>query len=153
LCLFCFVLLDPNLLPFYQSQSRTIRRSGVSGESKRPSLADQTIPNLSEYEIGGELKIKSELKSNFVPRVIKKSPEDRARIREAVKVSFIYSCLVLVAFSSLLGNQDNFLFNNLEEDLSNIVFDAMELKEYKPGDVVIKQGLLLPFRSFLLLLS
>ncbi len=56
--------------------------------------------------------------SNFKPRVIKKNEEQIKLIREIMK--------------------NNFMFNSLEEKNQEIVIMAMEKKEFKDGDVVIK---------------
>ena len=56
----------------------------------------------------------------FEPRVIQKTEEQKKMIRE------------------ILGQ--NFMFSNLEEKNKLIVIDAMEIREFKASDEVIKQG-------------
>ncbi len=58
--------------------------------------------------------------ANIERRVIDKSDAERAQIRSSVA--------------------NNILFNSLDEDQYKIVIDAMEKKEFKQGDWIIKQG-------------
>jgi hypothetical protein len=57
---------------------------------------------------------------NFKPRVIPKDAATNASLERS------------------LGK--NILFSHLDDDERKQIFDAMELHECKPGDVIIKQG-------------
>jgi len=59
-------------------------------------------------------------KESFKPKIIPKTEEQKARIEEKLKISFI--------------------FNSLDENELTIVVDAMEEKKFMKDDVVIKQG-------------
>ena len=59
-------------------------------------------------------------KGNFTPKVVPKSDEIRSKIRELL--------------SSI------FMFRHLEEKDMEIILDAVEVKQFSPNDMVIKQG-------------
>lgn len=60
------------------------------------------------------------IKAVFVPKVIKKSNEQKNRITQKIMKSI--------------------LFNSLDEKELNTVIDAMEEKHYEAGNSIIKQG-------------
>lgn len=86
-------------------------------EVKKKNQAKFNKPRTSvSAEVFGRFNKKVE----YVPKVVPKNDAQKRRIRERLSQSFMFSAL--------------------DEKEKNIVIDAMEIKEYKPGDMVIKQG-------------
>lgn len=59
-------------------------------------------------------------KKDYVPKVVQKSEGQKARIRDRLDKAF--------------------MFNALDEKEKQIIIDAMEVKEFRAGETVIKQG-------------
>lgn len=76
--------------------------------------------SLSRKAISAEAYGDWNKKEDFQPRIIPKNEEQKNRIRDKLKLSFV--------------------FNALDAKELEIVVNAMEEKKYKPGDAVITQG-------------
>ena len=113
----------------YEKEDKEMEVSSESEEDLRPKKKkkiDEEMKKRQKKKKGMRQSVSAEVygthnvKKEYVPRVIPKSDEQKERIKE--------KCL------------QSFIFNSLDEAELKTVIDSFEEKNYKVGDVVIKQG-------------
>jgi len=101
------------------SESEEMDQSEIDREEEEWAERRRSVANRKKMAISAEVYCPDNIKS-FKPKVIPKKNEQKEQIKTILR--------------------RNFMFNGLEEKDQNIVVDAMEIRDFKPNDYVIRQG-------------